>query len=131
MTPRMAILTFGWLALWVAPAIAADEVEVLARGPVHEAYAEPHESQPKATPIIAKEPPKPVEELPPDQKPEGENVQWLPGYWSYDEDRKDYLWVSGFWRVAPPGRTWVAGSWRKVGDGWQWSGGLWAGASPL
>ena len=128
MTPRMAILTFGWLALWVAPAIAADEVEVLARGPVHEAYAEPHESQPKATPIIAKEPPKPVEELPPDQKPEGENVQWLPGYWSYDEDRKDYLWVSGFWRVAPPGRTWVAGSWRKVGDGWQWSGGLWAGA---
>jgi hypothetical protein len=98
----------------------------LAKGPVHEAYAEPSEREPTATPVINKEPPKPVEELPPDQKPEGDNIQWMPGYWAFDEDKKDFLWVSGFWRNAPPGRTWVPGSWRKNGDGWQWSGGFWA-----
>ncbi len=105
---------------------AEAEVEVLAKGPVHEAYAEPSERQPVASPVVPKEPPQAIEELPPDQKPEGENVQWLPGYWAYDEDRKDFVWVSGFWRVPPPARTWMPGSWQKAGDGWQWSGGLWA-----
>ncbi len=37
----------------------------------------------------------------PDQKPEGTNVQWIPGYWSWDDERKDYLWVSGFKRDVP------------------------------
>ena len=113
----------------VSPSVARsaeEEVEALARGVVHEAYAEPTERQPAASPVIPKEPPKPIEELPPDQKPEGDNVQWIPGYWSYDEDRKDYVWVSGFWRVPPPARTWMAGSWQKTGEGWQWSGGFWA-----
>jgi len=54
----------------------------------------------------------------------------MPGYWAWDEDRKDFIWVSGFWRNVPPGRTWVPGSWRKTKDGWQWAGGLWAGATP-
>ena len=115
----------GWLT---ASTVAADDVEVLGRGPVHEAYAEPSEREPKPTPVIAKEPPKPIEELPPDQKPEGDNVQWMAGYWSWDLEKKDFIWVSGFWRKMPPGRTWMPGSWRKVADGWQWTGGLWTEA---
>jgi hypothetical protein len=126
---RQLIVSLGVAGLMAAPAFADDEVEVMARGPVHEAYAEPSEREPKPTPIVRKEPPKPIEELPPDQKPEGDNVQWLPGYWAWDEDKSDYLWVSGFWRVAPPGRTWVPGSWRQAGDGWQWTGGFWAQAN--
>jgi hypothetical protein len=55
---------------------------VMARGPVHEAYAEPIELRPQATPLVEKQPPDPVDEVPPDQKPEGDNVQWIPGYWS-------------------------------------------------
>ena len=42
-----------------------------------------------------------VEEIPPDMKPEGENSVWIPGYWSWDDDRRDFLWVSGVWRVPP------------------------------
>ncbi|WP_020472072.1 YXWGXW repeat-containing protein [Zavarzinella formosa] len=114
----IAIPSVGWAA--------EEEVEALARGAIHEAYAEPSERQPTASPIVPKEPPKPIEELPPDQKPEGDNVQWIPGYWSWDEDRKDFVWISGFWRVPPPDRTWMPGSWHKNGDGWQWSGGFWA-----
>lgn len=122
---RHSIVGLAIAAAFAAPAVA-DDIEVLARGPVHEAYAEPSEREPKPTPVVPKEPPKPIEELPPDQKPEGDNVQWLPGYWAWDEEKTDFLWVSGFWRVAPPGRSWVPGSWQRAGDGWQWAGGFWA-----
>src|SRR5262249_59769940 len=60
------------------------------------------------------------------QKPEGENVQWIPGYWGWDEDRNDFVWVSGFWRVPPPSRQWVPGHWVQVAGGWQWTPGFWA-----
>src|SRR5262249_43813115 len=58
--------------------------------------------------------------------PEGDNVEWIPGYWSWDADRKDYIWVSGTWRDAPQGRKWVPGYWTQGGDGWQWVPGFWA-----
>ncbi len=100
------------------------EVEVLARGPVHEAFAATLEVQKDAV-VVRKVPPDAIEELPPDQKPDGDNVQWLPGYWHYDEEREDFIWISGFWRVPPPGRVWVAGSWREVRGGHQWVHGFW------
>ena len=102
-----------------------DGVEVLARGPVHEAYASTVEYPTGGGPVVAKAPPDAIEELPPDQKPDGDNVQWIPGYWAYDDDRTDHIWISGFWRVAPPGRVWVPGSWREVRGGFQWVNGFW------
>src|SRR3954471_19921148 len=74
-------------------------IEVQARGPVHEAFAGPT-SEAVATPAIAKKPPAAIEELPPAEKPAG-NMIWISGYWAYDDDRKDFLWVSGTWRAAP------------------------------
>src|SRR4051812_7080837 len=47
---------------------AGEDMEVLAKGPVHEAFATTAEA-PAATPVVAKQPPEPIEELPPDQKP--------------------------------------------------------------
>src|SRR4051794_23835733 len=131
MTFRLSLIALGLAGWLTASAIAADDVEVLARGPVHEAYAEPSEREPKATPVIPKEPPKPIEELPPDQKPEGDNVQWMPGYWQWDDDKQDFLWVSGFWRGPPPERTWGPGGWRG-GAGGPWGGarGVLGGGGP-
>lgn len=106
----------------------APEPEVLARGPLHEAFAQPPEGTPQAGPIVSRQPPNPVEELPPDQKPPGDNVQWIPGYWQWDDERADFIWVSGTWRTPPPGRQWLPGSWRQVEGGWQWVSGLWAPA---
>ncbi|HWG43353.1 MAG TPA: hypothetical protein VN688_11260 [Gemmataceae bacterium] len=105
-----------------------DGVDVMARGPVHEAYAEPTETRPQPSPLIEKQPPAPINELPPDQKPDGDNVQWIPGYWSWDQDQNDYLWVSGFWRTPPPGRQWMPGTWQQVEGGWHWVAGFWATA---
>lgn len=98
-------------------------VEVQARGPIHEAFAAPL-TDPKATPTMGKKPPVPIEEMPPAEKPEGEMV-WIGGYFAWDDDRADYLWVSGCWRVKPAGKEWVPGYWREVGDRWQRAPGFW------
>ncbi len=113
----------------ISPAIRAEDptqgVEVLARGPIHEAFAATLEVQTGASVTVAKAPPDAIEELPPDQKPAGDNVQWIPGYWHWDEERTDFIWISGFWRVPPPNRVWVAGSWREARTGFLWVHGFW------
>src|SRR5690348_14732200 len=53
-------------------------VDVLTRGPVHEAFAQVVDVNPAPTPAVPKQPPDPIEELPPDQRPAGENVHWIP-----------------------------------------------------
>jgi hypothetical protein len=111
-------------------ALRADDVppqgvDVLTRGPVHEAYAQAVDVTPAPTPVVPKQPPPPIEEVPPDQKPAGDNVQWIPGYWAWDQDQSDFIWVSGIWRSVPPDRQWVPGHWQQVQGGWQWVPGLW------
>jgi hypothetical protein len=101
---------------------------VLGNGPIHEAYAQPYKKSPAPTPIVSKKPPPAVPEEPPDQKPAGEKVQWIPGYWAWDVDRKDFIWVSGIWRLPPPGRQWVPGYWMEAEGGWRWVAGYWADA---
>jgi hypothetical protein len=103
--------------------------EELTSGPIHEAFGEPVAFDPKPGLIVPKQPPDPIEELPTDQKPEGDNVVWIAGYWFWDDARQDFLWVSGFWRAVPPGRTWIPGYWAALGDGrFQWVNGFWASA---
>jgi hypothetical protein len=110
----------------VAVAVSTEPkgIEVLTRGPVHEAFATPT-VEPLPTPPIARKPPPPLDEMPPEVKPEGE-VIWISGYWAFDDERKDFLWVSGTWRTPPPAKQWVAGYWREEKDAWQWVAGFWA-----
>jgi hypothetical protein len=98
------------------------------RGPVHEGYAQPGTLTPTPRYVVPKAPPRPLDEAPPDVRPEGDSVIWVPGYWAWDESMKDFLWVSGFWRVAPPGRKWVPGYWAHTDDGYAWVSGMWADA---
>ncbi|MFL5246107.1 MAG: YXWGXW repeat-containing protein [Gemmataceae bacterium] len=105
------------------PPPVPEGVEVLARGPIHEAFATPT-TDPVPTLKIAKQPPKALDELPPEEKPEG-NVIWIGGYWSWDDDRKDFLWVSGTWRKPPPNKQWVPGYWKPDGEEFQWVAGFW------
>jgi hypothetical protein len=109
-----------------APPPVPQGVDVQARGPMHEAFAAPSTEPVPAKPV-AKEPPKPLDELPPEQKPEG-NAVWIGGYWAWDDERNDYLWVSGTWRVPPPSKNWVAGYWKEDGGQWTWVAGFWAAA---
>jgi len=103
-----------------------DDVESLLRGPLHEAFAEPIQLNPQPAPVVPKQPPQPIEELPPEAKPAEENVTWIPGYWAWDEEREDFIYISGVWRAAPEGRRWVPGYWTQVDGGYQWVSGFWA-----
>lgn len=107
---------------------AGTDMEVLGRGPLHEAFAGTYSTD--ATPgiLVNRAPPEPVEELPPEQKPAGENVEWVPGYWMWDEDQDDFIWISGIWRELPPGQRWVPGYWAEVDGGSQWISGFWTEA---
>jgi hypothetical protein len=104
-------------------------VEVLTRGPVHEAFAETITFDPQPGIVAPKAPPAAIEEVPPLQRPEGKNVTWIPGYWGWDDERSDYLWISGIWRSLPPGRQWVPGYWDQSRQGVQWTSGYWADAN--
>ncbi|HEY2759391.1 MAG TPA: hypothetical protein VGI75_01570, partial [Pirellulales bacterium] len=103
--------------------------EALLQGPVHEAFAKPLEMNPEPGPIIKKKPPDAIAEIPPAEKPDGDNIVWIPGYWSWDDDRESYLWVSGVYRAAPPYQTWVPGYWEEVESGFQWTPGFWTAAA--
>jgi hypothetical protein len=105
---------------------AEDGVEILTRGPVHEAFAETVTYDPEPGMMVDKAPPAAIAESPPEQQLEGENIAWIPGYWAWDEDRDDYLWVSGIWRALPPGREWVPGYWAKAAGRYQWTSGYWS-----
>jgi hypothetical protein len=128
--------TLGFAVLLAARGKARDDqpppdptpqagVEVQTRGPVHEAFAEPNDTRPQPTVVIPKQPPALIDEVPPDEKPAGNAVVWIPGYWGWDDDQNDFVWVSGSWRIPPPQRHWLPGSWQQVSTGWQWTAGFW------
>lgn len=102
-------------------------VEILTRGPVHEAFAEPVAIDPEPGIFIQREPPPPLLEEPPEEAPviDGQEAEWIPGYWSWDEERQDYVWVSGTWRLPPPNSTWIPGYWNRAENGYQATSGFW------
>lgn len=119
------------IAVWMfahIPAIAqeSDDYETMTRGPVHEAFAGTVAYDPEPGILVKKAPPAAIEELPPEQQLEGDNVVWIPGYWAWDDELGDFLWVSGVWRNLPPGREWVPGYWNPVDGQYQWISGYWA-----
>jgi len=105
--------------------LAADNIEYLTRGPIHEAFAEVVTYDPQPTLVVQKAPPELIEEIPPEVRPEGANVIWIPGYWAWEDERNDFIWVSGIWRAVPRGRQWVPGYWWETETGYQWVAGFW------
>ena len=106
---------------------SSDEgVEILTRGPVHEAFAATNSFKTEPAITVAKAPPAVVDELPPEQRPDGANVTWIPGYWSWDDEAGEFIWVSGIWRNLPPGRQWIPGYWSESAQEYQWVPGYWA-----
>jgi hypothetical protein len=108
------------------PMPAEEQPEVLTRGPVHEAFAGPVNLEVQAGLVVPDQPPARIEEIPPANRPQGAQFVWVPGYWSWDQDRNGYIWVSACWRAAPADMYWVPGYWAKVPEGWEWVPGFWA-----
>ncbi len=120
-------LVFG-TASGQPPIPSQEQPEVLTRGPVHEAFSEPVIMQIQAGLVVPNQPQADIEEIPPAERPYGDQYVWVPGYWSWDGDRNNYIWVSGCWRAAPPHMSWVPGYWSQVQGGWEWVAGFWTAA---
>ncbi|MGC3972730.1 MAG: hypothetical protein QM775_36930 [Pirellulales bacterium] len=105
---------------------AATDIEVLTRGPIHEAFAVPVGNDPTASPVVPKQPPADIEEVPPEVSLSDARAEWIGGYWAWDEERQDFLWISGVWRSPPPEHRWVAGYWTEAPGGFQRISGFWA-----
>jgi hypothetical protein len=104
---------------------ADPNTEVLTRGAVHEAFAQPVVFNAAPGAVVAQKPPDPVDEMPPEQKPAGDHVAWIPGYWTWEADQTKFIWTSGIWRSIPAGVEWVPGYWSQVDSGCQFVSGYW------
>jgi hypothetical protein len=110
-----------------APAGAAsDKVVELTRGPINQGFAEMTNMTPQPSTPVAKQPPAPIDEAPPDAKPDNPDATWIPGYWSWDAESNNHIWVSGSWRVPPPGHRWIPGYWSEGDGNYQWVSGFWS-----
>lgn len=114
-----------WLVSLLLACFPLQDGQTADKGPIHEAFAQPVDAKSVRGPLLATEPPKPIREEPPEDKPEGDNVLWIDGYWHHDTERSDYLWISGFWRQAPPGQKWMPGHFEREAGGWRWYSGYW------
>ncbi len=107
------------------PVPEQEQPEVLSGGPVHEAFAGPVNLQPQDILSAPREPPPAVDEQPPDRSPEKQGLIWVPGYWAWDDDDENFIWVSACWRAAPPGMIWTPGYWAPREGAWAWVSGYW------
>lgn len=119
-------LQAGMASAATGPPATDEGMEILTRGPIHEAFADVSvdEAQPGII-VSTRRVPDPINEIPPDFRPEGDHVEWISGYWNWDEDQNDFIWVSGIWRNVPPGRQWIPGYWTPVESGYQYISGFW------
>jgi hypothetical protein len=106
---------------------ANSDVQHLTRGPLHEAFAEQTTERPVHGLKAPRKPPLDVNEIAPEVKPEGDDVIWIPGYWYWDDERTDFIWISGVWRKPPQDRKWTPGYWTEVELEFYWVPGFWSG----
>ena len=100
-------------------AIRDGELELLTRGPLHEAFAQPVVFEPSQAPRAPEAVPAPLHEVLPAFKPQGA-VVWIAGYWAWNDVNDSWTWVTGTWRVPPAGKHWVSGYWTDSNDRRDW-----------
>jgi len=119
----VGLLSLSGVTIPVASAQEAAVVKPLTEGPLHEAFLSPAKDREPAR--APKAPPAAITERPGIDRPD-ESAQWIEGYWTWDAKKNDFLWVTGTWRVPPPGRFWVNGYWKRDENGWYRVAGFWS-----
>lgn len=105
------------------PSVLFAEVGILKDHFVHEAFL-PKEQGTIILEAIPQKPPAEITERIPSRSKE--NAIWIPGYWSWSKTQNDYVWISGTWRLPPPGHEWIPGKWKSFEEGWVWLQGFWS-----
>lgn len=121
------IFCAGALLLSATNSAKTSQVKPYLDGPVHEAFITPSTDTGAILRAVPQQPPAPLNEQSP-LKCASEAV-WVPGYWSWNEELNDYIWISGTWRIAPPNLVWISGQWKQFGSEWAWLRGFWSPVS--
>jgi len=121
-------IIFGLLFISHSTPSETLQVEPYKEGNVHEAYVSASTGSGTVFRSVSKAPPKPINEQSP-LKCTAEAI-WIPGYWAWNEELKDYIWISGVWRIPPPNHIWNPGLWKQIGNEWVWLRGFWS-SEPL
>lgn len=103
--------------------MAAQTIQTHENGPVHEAFITKVNGS-LLIEAINKKPPEPLKESVPKQR--DMQAEWIPGYWYWDIQFNDFVWVSGVWRRPPPGHQWNFGFWKKYDQEWVRIPGYWS-----
>lgn len=99
------------------------DVQVVKEGPIHEAFVT-RDTEDFILDVLPVPPPAAINERIPPQT--DRQAVWVPGYWCWDENRNDYIWMSGVWRRPPPHHQWIPGTWQAMNQGWVWVSGFWS-----
>ena len=124
---KQTILITAWLLLGIATSLIAAETPANLpdrQRAAHEAFAAFSTEMAIPSNTGASKPPQTLLESPPAKKL-GPSAAWVPGYWSWEPTAERHVWVSGVWRLAPPGMRWLPGYWSQAKEGWRWCGGFW------
>jgi hypothetical protein len=89
---------YGKTAEQPPPIPSEGQPEVLTRGPVNEAFAQPIKLEDQPGLVAPTAPPANIEEVPPAERSAGEQFAWVPGYWA--KAAGGWQWVAGFWTPA-------------------------------
>lgn len=119
------IFAFGWVAAMAMTMMVhgATSIRATEKGPLHEAFVTPV-TEDYVLQAIPSAPPAPVQERVEQNTRSGEI--FIPGYWNYDENTGDFIWVSGVFRVPPPGHQWISGYWKEFEEGYVRIPGFWS-----
>ncbi len=114
--------TFAFILTFATLGYAADPPGMQPH--IHEAFITDVRADIAIEPI-EQAPPAPIRELTPAQT--DPDTIWIPGYWEWDGERNDFVWVSGIWRQPPPNHLWIPGQWQEVEQNqWVWIKGFWS-----
>lgn len=121
MTRQLCSILF--LALFAWTTVGAQTIQTYENGPVHEAFVTPISAN-LLLDAVDFQPPEPINERIPRQL--DIQSEWIAGYWKWDLNANDFIWVSGVWRRPPPGHQWISGFWKQYEGEWMRVPGYWS-----
>lgn len=114
----------GFFLVILASSVEAQDVQVYRDGPIHEAFITPSTGNNVVIQGISNTPPPEInEQIPPKCH---DSAIWIRGYWAWDVNLNDFIWVSGVWRRPPPEHFWIPGYWKQFDSSWGWIRGFWS-----
>jgi|GEM_PF-1987088 len=113
----LVLTVFSWFTA------GAQTIQPYENGPVHEAFVAPVSAE-LLIDAVEFEPPELINERIPKQL--DIQAEWISGYWKWDLNANDFVWVSGVWRRPPPGHQWISSFWKEYKGDWIRVPGYWS-----